>query len=443
MDDTPNINLAAEMINEPLLMSPLGGAQLLKLFAATGDVEKAEVQAPETEASIRMLDASRDSYRPYHLENGIARVNVRGTLMHKQYSWGASTRYQTIINHLQQATEDDEVKATLLDMHTPGGAVYGCFDTAEMIAELAKEKPIIALCHDQATSAGMALASGCTRRLVTQAGDMGSVGVLRIHVSLEKAMERWGEKATMMFAGAHKVDGNPYQNLPNDVYERFLAETQELRHEFAELVSRGTGKSIEHVLGTEAAIYRGQKAIDIGFADEMVNGHKAMDAVKNYLAQQSRSTVGLTMSKSQNNAAASEAETTTTDTQDTQVETTEQETTATTPETEQVAETPEAETGADDITKERDRVMAIMSAGAENGCTDLAAELVEQGMGADAAKKVMDLAASNGNTQSTDETALDRVMNATEQPKINADSVVESGGNRLLAAHAKATGENL
>lgn len=123
---------------------------------------------------------------------------------------------------------------------TPGGEVAGAFDTADLIARR-EQKPVWALASDTACSAAYLLASACSRRLITQTGTVGSIGVLMAHRCVEKALEIAGVDVTLIYAGAHKVDGNPYSQLPGDVRDEFQLSINSTREQFAQKVSDYTG----------------------------------------------------------------------------------------------------------------------------------------------------------------------------------------------------------
>ncbi|RYM55439.1 capsid assembly protein, partial [Serratia proteamaculans] len=155
--------------------------------------------------------------KSYRVENGIAVLPVTGTLVHKfgyVQPFSGMTGYDGIITRLQLALDDPAVKGILLDIDSPGGEVAGAFDTADLIARARDKKPVWSLANDMACSAGYLLASACSQRLITQTGVVGSIGVVVAHRSLERALEQAGVDITLIYAGAHKVDGNPYQQLP-------------------------------------------------------------------------------------------------------------------------------------------------------------------------------------------------------------------------------------
>lgn len=306
--------IAARVINKPLLLEPGYARTFFSAMASRlninslSDVDGEVMMGERLRASAESYTRKRvDQYGNeeviYHVVNGVASIPVQGTLVHRfgyLNPTSGMTGYDGIVQRASMAYSDPNVTAVLLDLHTPGGEVAGCFDTSRTLRRMADatSKPLWALCCDMNCSAGMALASGAHRRLITQTGVAGSVGVVMAHASYEKQLAEEGVEVTLIHSGACKVDGNPYQALSGEVFERFQKDTTQLRQEFGQLVSEFTGMSLEAVLATEAATYRGREAIEVGFADELVNGNEAIALFSEHLSSQGRTiTIGASMSK--------------------------------------------------------------------------------------------------------------------------------------------------
>ncbi|GHL45164.1 hypothetical protein ECZU29_00140 [Escherichia coli] len=120
---------------------------------------------------------------------------------------------------------------------------------------------------------------------------------------------------TLIYSGSHKVDGNPYSHLPDDVRETLQSRMDATRQMFAQKVSAYTGLSVQAVLDTEAAVYSGQEAIDAGLADELVNSTDAITVMRDALdARKSRLSGGRMTKETQSttvSATASQADITT------------------------------------------------------------------------------------------------------------------------------------
>lgn len=327
-------HIASRVLNTPLLLEPgyartffsalaprlgilelqdnegtiLTGEKMRQSAAAWGGSQRLE-SGGETVTRTR-LNRYGEKEVIYHVVSGVAILPVKGTLVHKSgylNPFSGMTGYDSIIQRASLAFADSAVLGVLLDNDTPGGEVSGCFDASQALRVMADKagKQLWSLCYDMNCSAGMALASSAHRRLITQTGIAGSVGVVMAHADMSKKLEDDGVKVTLIHSGAHKVDGNPYEALGADVLDRFQAESDGLRNEFAQLVADHMGLDVNAVLATEAAVYRGQAAVDVGFADELVNGIDAVSIFSEQLSTQGRTiSIGASMSKTDVKPAA-------------------------------------------------------------------------------------------------------------------------------------------
>lgn len=292
-------HIASQAFNEPLLLEP---AYARVFFSALGkETGVTSISIPQddvvlsseamADVTASFMEDGKRSPRFYQVNNGIAILPVTGTLVHKlgaMRPFSGMTGYDGITARLEQAVADPTVRGILLDIDSPGGQVDGAFDCADMIQRLGKQKPVWALTNDMACSAAMLLASACSRRLVTQTGRMGSVGVLMVHHSCAGMLKKDGVEITMIFSGSHKVDGNPYEKLPEDVRTEFQSKIDATRQMFAQKVAAYTGMTLQAVLDTEAAVYSGEEAVSIGFAAEVVNSADAVATMVSALNQDSR-----------------------------------------------------------------------------------------------------------------------------------------------------------
>lgn len=300
-------HIAGMAFNEPLLMEPayarvffsaLGselGASGLTLANNDERLEPQDMQG----VTASFMEGGRKAARFYRVVDGVAILPVTGTLVHRLggvHPFSGMTGYDGIAARLAEAVSDLEVKGILLDIDSPGGQVSGAFDCADIIARFGKMKPVWALANDMACSAAMLIASACSRRLITQTGRMGSIGVLMAHADISEQMKRDGKEITLIFSGSRKVDGNPYARLPDDVREAFQAKIDQTRQMFARRVAEGIGMSLEAILATEAAVYDGAQAVEMGLADEVVNG---VDAVARMAASLKVFSGGSEMSQQQ------------------------------------------------------------------------------------------------------------------------------------------------
>lgn len=205
---------------------------------------------------------------------GIAVVPIVGPLVTRG-DWlsmllGASS-YGEITDAIANATADPAARAVLLEVDSPGGEIGGLFDLVDQIATLraASNKPLWAAASESALSAGFAIGSVADRLYVSRTAEVGSVGIVAIHVDESVADAMAGLNWTLIHAGARKIDGNPHEPLSGSARTDIQADVDALHAELVALVARNRGMSADAVGATEAAIYRGQRAVSVGFADRL------------------------------------------------------------------------------------------------------------------------------------------------------------------------------
>ena len=210
---------------------------------------------------------------PYMVEDGTAILPVIGELVNRGAWVGANSgvvSYEGIKFQLAMMAQDPNVKNVILDIDSPGGEAIGFEVAAAAVRKLDAIKPTYAVVNGMAASAAYALASGARRIILPATGVAGSIGVVMLHMDMSEAVAAAGVKPTLIFAGAHKVDGNPFEPLPDEVREDLQHEVMGFYDSFVETVAKGrAGISAKEIRNTEARTFIGQGAIDAGLADEI------------------------------------------------------------------------------------------------------------------------------------------------------------------------------
>ncbi|MFP3017181.1 MAG: S49 family peptidase [Wolbachia sp.] len=177
------------------------------------------------------------------------------------------TSYEQIEEQIAQALADEEIKTIILDIDSPGGEVNGVFDLADFIYESRAKKRIIAIANDDAYSAAYAIASSAEKIFLTRTSGVGSIGVIASHIDQSGFDEKQGVKYTTVFAGSRKNDLNPHEPINSEGLESLREEIDRLYEMFVQLIARNRNLSIEVIKSTEAGLYFGEKAVEIGLAD--------------------------------------------------------------------------------------------------------------------------------------------------------------------------------
>lgn len=291
--DYPQI--AQRVFHTPLMAAPAKAAAFVaglgpRLFGGPVTIEGAEATKEARSRPVasvldeRLEDEIRAGRRsPFRSIDGVAVIPITGSLIHRgSYigeSFSGNQTYEGISAQLTAAAESPMVRGVALEIDSFGGEVAGCFELADEIRALSAQKPVWAFISAHAFSAAYAIASQADRIIIPRSGGAGSIGVICMHADQSERLEANGVRVTVISAGAHKGDGNPYEPLPEAVREDLQRECEDLRQLFAETVAEGRGDrlTLEAALATEARTFIGAQAVEAGLADEVDNPRAAFE----------------------------------------------------------------------------------------------------------------------------------------------------------------------
>lgn len=222
------------------------------------------------------------SLRPYNVDGGVLTIPVHGVLLNKfPYKFGSfATGYDYIERAFERGMEDPQVHTLAFDIDSPGGEVAGNFELVEKIVEGKEGKTVLAFANDHAYSAAYSIATSADTITMTRSGGVGSVGVVTAHMDVSGRLEQMGVKITFIYAGKHKVDGNPYEALPDSVKGRIQDRIDRIYGEFVSLVAANRGMEEQAVRGTEALTFDKSDAVEVGFADKIGSMNSELAALQ-------------------------------------------------------------------------------------------------------------------------------------------------------------------
>ena len=292
----PNFaSIAARMFDTPLMIAPDKAAVIAEAFGPRligipdgagvtlighegmpgAEYRQARPMASFLGDEIGRALQGRDDHRAYSILEGVAIIPVTGTLVRRGAFLGEDqsgmTSYEGLSAMLRAAATDPRVRAVALEIDSFGGEAAGIFDLAAQIRELRGVKPVRAFIADYALSAGYAIAAQADHITIPPFGMAGSIGVVMLHADYSKKMEKDGIKITLIHSGKHKVDGNPYAPLPEDVLAGMQKTGDAMWTSFAELVAEGRNNGLTAIdaMRTEAACFTGQEAVAARLADDV------------------------------------------------------------------------------------------------------------------------------------------------------------------------------
>lgn len=229
----------------------------------------------EEVAQYADLHAARMSARDQSV-GAIQVIPIRGIISHRasmveNMSGAGATSVETLRSRLSEAMAARDVSTVLFDVDSPGGSVQGIQELASEIADAAKSKRIVASANANAQSAAYWLASAASEFVATPSADVGSIGVYTAHHDLSEALEKEGQRVTLISAGPHKVEGNPFEPLSDEAAGYIQARVNQAYQAFVGAVADGRGVSRETVINDFGGgrSLSARQAMDAGMVDRV------------------------------------------------------------------------------------------------------------------------------------------------------------------------------
>lgn len=186
---------------------------------------------------------------------------------------------QKVIKELRELREDDDVKAVVLRVNSPGGSAYGSEQIWREVTLLKAVKPVVVSMGDYAASGGYYISCAADCIVASPITLTGSIGIFGVIPSAEKLLK---EKVGLDF---DVVKTNPMadfgtmsrtftpqervvlQNYVNNGYALFLKRCAD-----------GRGVTVDDIAKiAEGRVWTGSKAKEIGLVDELGDLDKAVE----------------------------------------------------------------------------------------------------------------------------------------------------------------------
>lgn len=213
----------------------------------------------------------------YSRQGSIGVISIRGTMLNVDNGltrFFEMSTYPAIQQSILAAVEDPEVDRIVLDIDSPGGTVSGVSATSDLIYAVDKTvKPVFAISDGYMASGAYWLASSTRRIYADHLANVGSIGVIQVHMDYTKRLEKEGITATPIRSGKYKALGMPYEPLSEEAQKELQDKSDEIYKYFVTHVSDARNKSYEYVdkIMGEGRVFMGQGAKEVGLIDKVAS----------------------------------------------------------------------------------------------------------------------------------------------------------------------------
>lgn len=201
--------------------------------------------------------------------NRIGVLEVRGLIDNVQESLKA----------LKEFRRDENVKAILVRIDSPGGGIGPSQELYREIRRTLQEKPVVASMGGIAASGGYYIASAASRIVANPGTITGSIGVISYFPNLQALLDKIGITAIVIKSGRFKDTGNPDREMTQEEKDLLQTTMDQAHTQFVRDVAQGRKLPEEKVREiADGRIIMGESAHQLGLVDELGNFEDAVRA---------------------------------------------------------------------------------------------------------------------------------------------------------------------
>jgi len=197
---------------------------------------------------------------PFVESNRVALVRIEGMILDSRDT----------VAELRKYTKDPFIKAMVVRIDSPGGAVVPAQEIYKEIKKAVQKKNVIVSMGSVAASGGYYIASPATKIIANPGTLTGSIGVIMEIPNIEGLMDKLGIKTEIVKSGRHKDMATVFKGIGKE--ERvILQEVLDNVHEqFITAVAEGRTMLYDDVKKlADGRIFTGEQALEVGLIDEL------------------------------------------------------------------------------------------------------------------------------------------------------------------------------
>ncbi len=201
----------------------------------------------------------------------IVQLVVNGTITQSQDIFSTdSFNAVDFISQLDQAIEDDAVKAVVIMVNSPGGEVVASDEIHRKVLETKQAgKPVVISMGAMAASGGYYISAPANRIFANPSTLTGSLGVIFTIPNYQGTADWLGYKENVIKSGKHKDIGSPLRELTPEEWDIFEKLVDESYQQFVDIIAEGRQIPREEVLAmADGRIYSGRQAKELNLIDE-------------------------------------------------------------------------------------------------------------------------------------------------------------------------------
>jgi protease-4 len=187
------------------------------------------------------------------------------------------------IQELNKAAEDNDVKAVVLRINSPGGTVTASDLMFQAVNDFRTKtkKPVVASTQEMAASGGYYVTCAADQIVAHPTSVVGSIGVIFESFEVQELMGKIGVKNIAIKSGPLKDMGSPFKELGPEERQVMQGMVDDYYGRFKEIVkSRRKVRPEDFAMVTDGRVFTGTRAVELGLADRTGRLEDALDLAR-------------------------------------------------------------------------------------------------------------------------------------------------------------------
>jgi protease-4 len=182
------------------------------------------------------------------------------------------------LKDLRRFEDREDIKAIVVRVDSPGGAVAPSQEIHDAIVRVTKTKPVVISMGNVAASGGFYLSVGASRIYAEPGTLTGSIGVIAEMPEVDQLMDWAHVKMTVIKSGKLKDLGSPFRAMTDDDRKFFQSLIDDVYGQFLKAVVDGRKLPIEKVRPiADGRVISGNQAKELGLIDKLGGFEDAAD----------------------------------------------------------------------------------------------------------------------------------------------------------------------
>jgi len=173
-------------------------------------------------------------------------------------------------DEIKEYTKDNSIKAIVLRIDSPGGAVAPSQEIYEEVKKAVAKKKVVVSMGSVAASGGYYIAAPATKIIANPGTLTGSIGVIMEIPNIEGLMNKIGIKTEVIKSGRHKDIASAFRTMGKEEREILQGVMDNVHEQFMRAVAEGRKINIEEVRKiADGRIFTGEQARTHGLVDDL------------------------------------------------------------------------------------------------------------------------------------------------------------------------------